>query len=379
MLRRPLAALFAAACCLAFTADAKAVFITSNGSVEMIDPSAAGDPPLVHIKLLDDAGFVLTNQVSGSVVGGVPTVGSEIRSIAIGIVDQVLNGAFTDATLPDGTDLLFVTAIRGEIVAGPPGTALFTQGRIFALSKPALGFDNRDPDTWPTVASAFAEWDLAEVQEWLDGSPVGSAVGYPAEDVNRSGINVITPQTRGQGQFLFVEDSSAAQTAGATPGSAPGTGGDNFIRDVVDNSPPGLVKTDEGVGVEVSQTIENISATDAGTFDEGRVSATDLLVLNAFAAAAFSGVGVDLDLVAPGVQAWATGIGGAAAPVTHFNPRFTSGVSTTGDFRAILDFNAHIGHYAVPEPSSMILFGLGLGSVGLARIRRRRNERTVAA
>lgn len=371
MYRKLFAAGVAAAFSLAFAADAQAVFITSNGKVQLKDPGSPGSPPIPGATLLDDQGKVFTNQVSGGLVGGVPTIGSEVRSIAIGIIDGVgdfMDGEFTDLSLPDGSELVFVTAVRGTVAPGPPGTVLFTEGRVFAFAKPAAGFNSNDPDTWAPIGTAFAEWNLAPQQAWLDGSPTGEAVSFAASQVNASGINAITPSNQGQGQFLFVEDSTAAQTAGATPGGGPGTGGDNFISDVVDNSPPGLVKSDEAIGVTISQTIESTSATDlpnmAGDFFS-LLGATDLAILNGFGAAAFS-AGADLG----GGAFFATGIGGPAAPMAFFNPRFGPGVAPTGDFRAILDFEGYVGHLAVPEPTSIALFGIG--ALGLTGVRRRR-------
>jgi PEP-CTERM motif len=341
--------------------QARADFIVSNGDVQMIDltlPSNPLQPPLLDITRLSLAGGRLyTNQIEGTPFA----VGNTIRTVGILSIGTAIDGTQSPAVLPNTTTLNFIFGIEGKIVASGVGTAsvLFTIGRTFLVSdvtgNPTLPFDQDHATTW-NFGNQFAEYTLLPQQNIIDGATLGisdsGGVTAAANTTNVSSVNTVS-QISTQGIFLFREDSTAAQNAGAgfvNPGLGLFTG-NAFLRNVdVAPGPPFNNKLFEGIAPFTNQTALDTFVTP---------TAADLVVLNSIGAA--SGF---------------TGLFSGAAPPASFNP---GPLGAGGDFVGDLTGDLYVGYVAVaavPEPTSFALIAIGLGSLGFygRRVRLRSNR-----
>jgi hypothetical protein len=340
--------------------QARADFIVSNGDVQMIDltlPSNPLQPPLLDITRLSLAGGRLyTNQVTGAPFA----LGSTIRTVGVLSIGSAIDGTQSPATLPNTTTLNFIFGIEGTIVATGPTTAstLFTIGRTFLVSDTTgnpFVFNQDAATTW-NFGEQFAEYALLPQQPIVDGATVGisdtGGVSAAASTTNVSSVNSVSGISS-QGIFLFREDSTAAQNAGAGFAN-PGLGiftGDAFLRNVdVAAAPPFNNKLFEGIAPFTNQTALDTFVTP---------TAADLVVLNAIGAA--SGF---------------TGPFSAGAPPASFTP---GPLGAGGDFVGDLTGDLYVGFQAVsavPEPTSFALLAIGLGSLGFygRRVRLRSNR-----
>ncbi len=369
MFRKFLTAVLCAVFSLAFTADAQAVFLTSNGDIDAVDPlPIISGPPLTNIKtIFGGGGNAYTNTIDSDFSGGL-SLGDEVRTISFEAQASALNGFNTPLVNPDLSTLVAVGAINGTIVGFSPITGApivaFTAGRLFLTSDPQGTFNPTDPSSASGPATAFSEFALTSPQSVVS-TPSGAAISFGAGLTQLStpdGFNLLLSQA----VLIFLEDSTALQNAGTpgTPGGAPGVaaatlGGDAWLSNVDDVSPPGLFKTDEGVLVIVDQTVESLMlGPDLG------LDPADLAALDAYAVAGFGSV-------------FATALG--MGPSSNFDPFGTTPPSFTGDFRAQFGSESHVGHQVVPEPSSLMLLGIGAAAMGLVGFRRRRNKKPQAA
>ena len=345
--------------------DARATYMTSNGTVQVSSDTHIA-PPLPNIQQLSgptSGGYVYTNQVSGS-----PFTSGNIRTISVQRVNEaILNQSNIKVGMnaSPGTALVAVTALKGTLVGG--GTASFSQGTLFLIAVPSATFSATDPDTWakPADAAILAQYSLVKdsVINGPDQASVPPIIGTtfdPATTtaalMNLSSISVLQGQP--VGQFLFTENSLPVQNSP--------TSGDNFIRDVQNIN--GLTSIHDGLYVTITQNVQNITGlTDASA--GLALGATDLTVLNDYAGAASLG-----DLGLPGTAfATAYGATNTGPPGNTFFPG-GSGATTnkTGDFLATLASNANIVTVPVPEPDSFVLFGLGIAGLAAVRFRNRK-------
>ncbi|MGE0375947.1 MAG: PEP-CTERM sorting domain-containing protein [Planctomycetaceae bacterium] len=360
MSRQVFAALCAAACCSLFAADANAILITSNGDFDLIS-NQDGVSPISDIKILSGSGStgrIYTNQVSGAPFA----LGAAIRTVSAYTVAQATDGLqHQNVRFADGDQLVIVSAILGSItsVAAGATTATFTAGRAFAVK--VGSFDSRNPESWG--GTIVAEFALKPQEDVVSGTPVGANVSFSASQTNRSSVNSGAIQQT-QGVFLFREDSQQGQTPG-----------DNLLSNV-DQSviPVGAIFDAESLIADIDQTLLFDDLEDFETVvNPGGFSAADLAVLNAYAAlAGFADLGI-------AGTAFATSIGG---DVRDFNPQFPNGdggPGPNGDFFGTLGADNYVAVQAsVPEPASVVLFGLGAGFCGLCALRRRRNAKLAA-
>jgi hypothetical protein len=309
--------------------------VTTNGDLYL---ESAGNPtPLEDIKRLSGAlGRIYTN-----------TVGTEIRTISVDVIQSATNGFESPATLPNGSNLIAITALRGTIVGFDVGglpIVSFDVGTLFLQAQPAAGFDPRNPSSWGfTAANVFAQYALGAPEAIIPG-PNGELIGpFPASIINLSSPVVASP-TQSEARLLFWEDSTAAQNAGATPGLGAGTGGDNFLHNV----DGGFVA--DGLFVTAQQTIENIALSGFG------YDAADLALLNLIYSTA-------------GLGEWASELG-AGTNGDGWDPAGT-GSGFNGDFRAQLNTESHIVG-AIPEPISMLTWAGLAGIGGVLTLRGRR-------
>lgn len=365
MSRQMFATVCAAACCLLSTGDAHAILITSNGDFAVVSDQD-GAAPISDIKIIagqGSTGRIYTNQVSGAPF----TVGSEIRTVSAYRIDGATDGIqHSGVEFADGDKLIIVSAILGTITSTSGGlvTADFTIGRAFAIKISAAGFDSRNPDSWDS-GTIVAEFALKPKEAVVSG-PLGANVSFTAAQTNQSAANsAATQQT--QGVFLFREDSPQGQTPG-----------NNLLSNVETYGIPAQFIDSESLIADVDQTL---LFTDLEDWDDptGPLGAADLAALNLFAMlAGFS----DLSGGAMLGHYFASGLGGAA--VTDFNPQWPQGdggPGPNGDFFATLGIDNYVAIQAspVPEPTSVVLFGIGAGLCGLGALRRRRNEKAKTA
>ena len=368
MFRKFLTAVLCAVFSLAFTADAQAVFLTSNGDIDAIDPfPAISGPPLINITtLFGGGGNAYTNTIDSDFSGGL-SLGDEVRTISFEAQASALNGFNTPLVNPDLSTLIAVGAINGTIVGFSPITGApivaFAAGRLFLTSDPLGTFNPNDPSSASGPATAFAEFALTSPQSVVS-TPSGVAISFGAGLTQISSPDAVNPLLS-EAVLIFREDSTAAQNAGV-PGVPEGgigeaaatLGGDAWLSNVDDVSPPGLFKTDEGVLVIVDQTVESLMLGPGLGLD-----ATDLAALNAYAVAGFGSVFATV--FGPGLDG------------SGFDPFGQE--AFTGDFRAQFGSETHIGHQVVPEPSSLMLLGIGAAAMGLVGFRRRRHKKPQAA
>jgi PEP-CTERM motif len=354
--------LFSAACCVALclglALNAQASLFTSNGDWGLVS-AEDGAAPISDVKILSGsgaAGRIYTNQTSGLPFAR----GAGIRMVSAYAISEAQGGIHhTGVKFADGDVLVFVSALQGSITSvGVVQTTRFAAGRAFALKFNVGTFDSRDPSTWG-AGTLVAEYALKRQEDIFSGDPLGTDISIAGELTNQSSISsVAIPLT--QSLFLFREQSSA----GLTPG-------DNLLSNV-DASvvPPGLVLRAESLIADIDQTLlfSDFEAFDTVALADGiqPLDAADLALLNAVAGAA--GLG---DLSGAGT-AFATGVGGTG--LTDFNPQFPPAPldGPTGDFFATLGVDNYTAiQTVVPEPSSMVLFTLGAGGLGLYRRIRR--------
>lgn len=367
-------AAIAVAALLSTVNNASATYYTTNATIEVYNPTV-GPPPVddVYQGTFQTSGKAYTNQWSGA---GPNAPGSEIRTVTIQTVTGVLvpgndlTPSYIDTTPGPGetaAQFIVISAVRGTVLpAGPAGNhaAVFTEGTAFATYRAgATGATAIDPTTF-SFANTFSQYEL--VNDDVDnGFPFDAEKALPfTVSANAGGasvpgqINTSSPNTVLAGQlayFLFKEASTREQNAAAGPDGS-GNFGDDFISNAEFPALPGLLPGAEGIVSELSQTID--PAAGYASLVAGGTYAADLLTaLNAIWAAAFPG------------EVWASGItlaGGGAGPDHDWDPFHAS-----GDFRGNLSGRFGPTIQAVPEPSTLALFGLGIAGLVGYRARRR--------
>ena len=340
-----LSRLFAAvaAVMVAFSSNiSEANYVTSNGTVQLKDTggtnNTGGNPPVVHIQeWAFGAGQLWTNQVAGAPFAP----GNTIRTVGAISLTQVINGTVSPVVFPDGSEVHMLFAVEGTTVA--PGVARFSAGSLWVTpSQTGNGvfFEVINPLAF-NHANSIAKFDLAAPGDITDGATVGIVpagnVSASASDVNLSAVSGIGPT--GNGIFAFLEDLLFSPT-GVDPGLA-GFDGPDFLRDV--EALPTKPNRAEGLAAFTDQTQDSTAVT---------LSAAQVAALDAIGAASgFSG---------------AFSAGG-------FDPKGTSSAVQTGDFSADLSAEAYTIAAPVPEPASMLVWGL-MGLFGLGYYRRRKNS-----
>jgi hypothetical protein len=388
MIRRTFAAIALVACALACAShEARAVYITSNGSIEAEDgfgASAGSGPPLTDIWRVGNVGGKAYTNFAIPNAMGTFGVGAEIRTVSAEIVQTAQDGTtFTPVGIGDFTIVAF--SAQRAIVRGFAGSSPVldvVEGRLFlAMDLSVAGIDVDDPSTWLSsfTGGVFAEYVLGPREAIVSGSTFGiapaSASGLPLAP---SLVNAQTPDAvdapKAQLNLVFLEDSTAAQNAGVVVDSGLETydTGDNWLHDV---DSAGLLVLDEGFFVQVATTIQSQTLAQISADDPTGFSDVDVSVLNLIADASGPGF-TDLDGVAPGEQAFASLYASGLGQTTVYSPGGGIGAGFNGDAVSTFSSDAFPVIQAVlPEPASITLLAFGsLGFIASARGWRRRRS-----
>ena len=324
------AALVAALAVFTATADVQAALVTSNGDVMVEDPTGTmvpgGNPPLQLTHLFLQGGQLFTNQVNGAPF----QVGSTIRTVGAA---PVTNGRFGGSLAPPlvdpntGEDMAVIFAVEGTITSltfdqggnFTGAVATFTTGSLF-FTTAGVNFNLEDPLSW-NFGDSFARYDLVAPTEVINGATVGIAPAgnFSQDAANLNQSQALVNQQQGDGSFVFHETAF----------------GDDFIDNI---QLPGGGTTDDAYLVgSTSQVVQSAP-----------------VVLNPAQIAALDAIGNE------------AGFGGNFSE-GGFTPT-PSGVGS-GDFTAELNTSLYIA--AVPEPSSLAIFGLLCGGAAVRFTKRR--------
>lgn len=291
-------------------------------------------PQVVRVNAIGGASY--TNHLSATGAVGLGTPFVAVGATPITNVNTAPGGTFAP-NFGMGVEGVAVFALGGQVasIVGPAVTGAFTAGTISIYTIPTGTFLSGDPSSWGTGGSLVAQWSVAVPTDVLQGNMDATAGGFPAATINTITINVASALQQ-QGRLLSDE------TALGNPGA-------NLLNvTTFDPLSVGDVVGVEQLFSDIAETIQNPGAT---AFN---INAADLALLNAIAAAA-------------GLGGFASGFGDAAG---EYNP--FSGL-TSFDFASVLAAinSPGVQLQAIPEPTSLAVWGLAMGGIALAYRRRR--------
>lgn len=297
-------------------------------------------------------GYSYANQYTGAV--GLPVGGERVRTVTADVITgytQNPGGMLPIFNNLGGNDkIVAIFAGDGTISVGMGGlqTATFTSGRLWFFESPVSGpgnafFDPINPSTWGFGGAPLAVFDLIAPMDIAPGNALANGNAFSASQVNNISLNSLAPQ-QAQGRFLFRDVN------------------DPYILVTDPLLVPGVVAIQEGLWGTIEESLDQ-------TPDP--LSAGNLAILNQIAAAA--GLG---NLGGAGT-AFATGLGSGLN--TDFGPTGLPNAGATGDFQFNLGSSFVPGligrpEIEIPEPASMIVWGVGMGIAGLMGARYRRKK-----
>lgn len=334
----------------------------ANADVTYTDTAAYGatgfsggavPPPIPTVGLVSlDNGRVLTNQF------GPQAPGTEIRTIGavnLGTITTAgvnIGGSFN----PSGAagQLVGIFGVNGTIAAnGVDGN--FSAGGLKIVV--ATAFMANDPSTWGFNNTALATYSLKPPENIIPGNTLGigfaNPVGALADDVNVSGLNTAV-NGFGQGLFLFEESplnqmlfNSDSTLAAIITGLGGTVTNETLIANIAQQTTNLTEGNIVGLGtVAIQNLLDSIAqfafAKNFATYT-GNNQPSDFNVL-------FNGAGTGLDLNNPAGVDFIANLGGNVGPGLQAN------------------------FQEVPEPASMLVWGIGMGIAGVMGLRRRRNK-----
>ncbi len=352
MLRRSilLTAIFA----LTFGASARCaradIFTTETATVNQ-NVIPAGVPVLNVLQINAIGGISYDNNISTTGAPGAGNIANIVAAVPIvnyntsggGVPSAVFGGGARQGILVFAGQAQ-VTSIGGggataSLQFATPGNTLggLAVGKIGLFDVANGTFNTLHPTTWGNPLAAVALFGIKNNEDVIPGSGLG--VTRPAAIQNQASINAANPLAN-QGFVLFKDINDPFVLEGGVP-------------------LPGFFKTGEGISARLDQEF--------GTFSPD-FGAADLAALNAFSNAL------------AGFQ-FATGFG--PGPATNFNPQ-NIGATIPPDFFLILGAQAAPGiqqlpEGEIPEPASMLLWGLMAVGIGIyGGIRRYQSKRADA-
>jgi len=346
----------------------------ANARADFFDTSATINSPgpilnLNQILGTSSGGFTFNNAVSTPAIAP----GSAINFVGVGsdvIKDYGLAGGGTapgGAHFGAGTDIIKVFAVSGSSAIGANGATVntITAGGIGYFAIPTGTYNQFDPRTWGTAATLIARYSLTGPQNIGQiNNGIGGGIG--AGGVNTISLNILNP-VNAQGHFLALE----------VPGGLAGPG---FITPNPAGLPPGSTPTGEGIHafvneqVVVGQTTDNTVNNAFRFVDPALSGAGGLAALDAFAAL----FGVAGGTFAGGAFGAGNGTGTSFNP--YAGPSVLPSTLGSGDFGSLFGNTDFPGVSAetvppgrVPEPATMLVWGVVLATGGLALRSRRKN------
>lgn len=289
-------------------------------------------PPLPGVTTIDVSPLrFYTNTFAGA-----GTAGADVRDVFAGVLSSAHDGvSYTPINGPGGatTFINILGAVEGTAnQTGTGASTLTISSGGFELIASAKPLNTADPSTW--TGATFATFKIGPATGVFPGSPNPSEsaqITVSGAVMNQSTVNTADP-TQNQGRLLFVNGPGASSFLLPGDPSAP--------------QPP------SGVFAHFGQLIETtVTAATSG------LTPADLTLMNAIQTM-FTG-----DL-------WATGIG--AGPQSNWDPLSPTASGFPTDFRATGE-GAELNPFGpIPEPSSIVLLGMGFGGFALRMFRRKR-------
>jgi len=292
--------------------------------------------------------------------GSFPVTGDKVRTVAADIVTGYTTnpgGVIVGSGAPIGQKYTAVFIADGNVtVTGGTPTVTFASGsgRVFLFQSAPAGFTANDPTTWGISGSPVASWTVSSPIDIVPGNANANPNSFAAASVNSFTANA-GAGNQAQGRIIFTDTS------------------DPFLT-VTDPLPPGFVFVSEGLYANISETVADPTVFPFGGAGNANAAAA-IAALNQVAALA------GLSNLGGANTGFATGFGAGGA--TNFNP---SANFSTGDISFTLGLSAVPGDIGVPpgggpsipEPATVTMLGLMLGTVGIGRlIRRYRGKKVV--
>jgi len=380
MTRRLLLASFVA---FALVATARANTFVATASVVQTNNTGGTAPSTNTIVGSTSGGYSFDNTTSQNVGGGLNSVVS-FKSVGS---DQLsggygqFGGGSIPATYTDGSgthQVIAVFAVSGTVAVNGVGATLSTStagGVSFYAAPVGNSYNQFNPATWGTGGTLLAQFNVVNPPFLVTQGATGAGGTVSPAVLNQVAINFVNP-TNQQGDFLFKQN-----TAVGVPG---------FLTTPLGVPDPGQVITGEGLHGFLNQKVDQPSSIDPTN------PADDFRFLDPGGPTAGGGLGV-LNTIATslGVGTFAPTFFNGAAPTggdptgTGFAPYAGPGYgggsqvlsNGSGDFGVNLGITTYPGFIetplttptTIPEPTSMLLWGLfaaGSGAYGVIRRRR---------
>jgi hypothetical protein len=299
------------------------------------------------------------------VIAAVPI--SNVTTSAFNVPANTVQTATGDGANTNG-QLIQIFAIQGHIVSNVGGlvTASLDNGVMRTFQVAGGTFSKTDLSTWGFGGTVF---DEKLIKPFFNGASEAIAKGNVAS--NNTSVSGLGP---GHADLITATVISGSNPSG-TLLNINGTGPDMFFNRTQDGVLPGST-VKNGSAIDFQEVFQLSSDP---TFNI-TANPNNLTVANNI----FQSFSAEDGLLLDGGFQFATTFNNAADPKSY-NPNLTGTGTNTGDFASsvIADtgtptIEAEQNTIAVPEPASMVVWGLIAGGGCLYRVVRRRNRKAVA-